>query len=898
MRTKANLSKYVIKYYFGKTALVLALLCVIFSPFAMGAVHPNFVSIFTAFALLSLALHLTDRWAQKRQIVISWLGLPIFLGFLFSLSMLIPLPLWLRNFLAPSGTERVEWVKSLLNPEAQAQVLPVLSLDPPETAIRLLQMITAVCIFVVIGDKARRENNRKLIFYFLLFGGLLLFAVAAGHRLADISKIWGIYKTGNTPFFAPMINPNHLASVFGIFSLFCLAGIFESKEKIEKFWFLLGSILCGSGSLLTLSRGGILAFFAIAFAAILFAAIHKLGQTKDVHLRKRGKALPLGVFLVAFLAIGTAFFVSHEAISNELGTLQHDNVATKSLLYKPAWATFKDNWISGIAPGSLSNVFFSHVENSIENHSLLSGQFSVPYFENTLIQTAIDHGLFKGLILFAVAFWLLLVLLKYGSQYFSDKILILILLFVFLADVVDFAFETGAVLWLISLTLALCATRLAYRKSSSHHSNLDARSSKPVLTLNYRPSAIDKHVSFKEKSLVSKKRAYAYLSPLWSLITLAILIISAIIYAPLATSYFTPKLNQGFRKLENAKKMASAHRALAKHPLNSHYAYLLAHTSRVQKKYEAGSMWAKVSTTLRPTHSQAHLEAARTNYIFDNQKQSLYHYRQAWISHPPLGRELINEAIQLFPQLSKLKKILPAQEARFLDVICHELRKKRRLKEAQQCFDQIAHMPHATKSQKQMPTQQAFERNDYQGTLWRARLALGDKNPYGNLAVLMARAIEELEGRPTAFLTVNHWLKSAKNDLPLLWHKFHLAASWKDFDEAWVTLNVLRGLGVTPKRITEEKIRIYNASYQPGNALKLVKELAMQERPNVSRLLQQGRLELRLGFLRQSETTYRKMSFLFPKNKSVEGLGKQIKAALTREKEEKLKSLLLESGTN
>lgn len=890
--------------YFGITAIFLSMSCIILSPLALGAVHPKFISIFTTLALLSLLLHIIERTSKKRKVMISWLGMPIFLGFLFSLSMLIPLPLWLRNFLAPSGTEKVEWIKSLLSVEAQSKVLPVLSLDPPETAIRLLQMITAVCIFIVVADKARRKSNRKIIFYFLLTGGLLLFAIAAGHRLGEIPKIWGHYQTGNTPFFAPMINPNHLATVFGIFSFVCLAGIYETKEKIESFWFLLGTTLCGSGSILTLSRGGILAFFAIAFAIVLFATLHNLRHRRDLQIKNKALALPVGMFVFTFIAIGTAFFVATDAISNELGTIFNENALNKLQLFKPAWATFKDNWIFGIAPGSLSSVFFSNVENSVENQSLFSGNFNVPFFENTFVQTAIDHGLFKTLILFTVILWVLFVLFKHNWQYFEDKILILALFFVLLSDVVDFAFETGAVLWLVSLILALCSARLASRRFNSSQefkkhrscvaSEHDQKPSESPQKQNFPLRTNETLMPIGKNLYASKSGVFVYINHFLSTGILAILVMSTLVYAPLATTYFTPKLNQDFQKLDDTTTLVSVESALAKHPLHSYYAYLLARISRIKKNYKKGLVWAQVSTKLRPTQTNAHLEAARINYFLQNKEQSLNDYRQAWISNTSYGPKILEEAIILFPNIDKLKSILPYEAASFLNIICFELRKKKRFEEAQGCFDRILFMTDADESQRQMSAQQAYERKDYLGALKRAKIILGNDTPNGDLAVLIARALEKLEGRSEAFLLVNYWLQNAKDDLPLLWHKFNLARSWGDFEEAWATLSELENYSsVTATSVMEHKISLYISSNQIGKALQLVKQQVTLEKLNASRLMQQANLELLLGFINQAEATYKKMSILFPKNKIIASFGKQIKLARKTEEERRLKALLV-----
>jgi len=547
----------------GLAAFVCVLIALHAAPLALGAVTPFAVTLFASLAELGLVLYFIDKWLMRSSRVSSekaanrflvkefphklWYGLPFLLGFIFTLSMLIPLPSIFRSWLSPRGTELIDLVSNKISASAQALILPVLSLDPPETALRLLQLLAACSIFIIIADYSRFKKFRIFIFRTILVSAFIFYIVSVVHSVLD-AEIWGTYRHGNTPLYAPLVNPNHLARIFGLYTFLCIAGAIHSNEKLECYFFVLVAILSGSGVLLSLSRGGILALAFSAVLSLMWLALidwkHRK-QNPDIQNSIKLKSAVAGVIILAIIA---AFSIAGSQISKELMTLQGQlTYVDKAELYKPFMALMSDYWRIGTAPNALSGTFFSDLPNAPNMPMLLSGKVNVPYFENSFLQTLTDHGLIKGSILL-----LLCVIIGYSilQNSFNDKKVALLLtgiIFVISGDLMDFALEIGAVLWLTALCLALITGM------QSEKMGLKA----------------------------IREQRWRFRTQISALVFTAACAMCLLYFGPLAVLDETSFLKKEIEGLDS-KKREVIEIALAKHPLNAEFTIKLADTYRQQ----------------------------------------------------------------------------------------------------------------------------------------------------------------------------------------------------------------------------------------------------------------------------------------------------------------------------
>src|SRR5690606_35749682 len=177
--------------------------------------------------------HVTDRALKRRPVITSWLGLPLVVGLALTLFELTPLPVFLRELLNPAGTERVLFVTAALPDEARALVRAALSLDPPDTALAALRLQTALCVFVVVADRCRSRDGRRLAWFSLLALGVALALVSLGHWLLSLPEIYGVHPRYGGAFSSPFVNPNHGSRAFGAFSLLLVGRAFLARARVE-----------------------------------------------------------------------------------------------------------------------------------------------------------------------------------------------------------------------------------------------------------------------------------------------------------------------------------------------------------------------------------------------------------------------------------------------------------------------------------------------------------------------------------------------------------------------------------------------------------------------------------------------------------------------------------------
>ncbi|HEY4221707.1 MAG TPA: hypothetical protein VGO62_10195, partial [Myxococcota bacterium] len=344
--------------------MVLALAPIIALPQLIGGVLPVLAVPASGLELLALVLLVIDRARAGARIRASVLAVPLLLGLALTLFEITPLPGAIVRALQPVGAENVAWVTSLLHEGARASIRSVLSLDPPETAFAAVRLIGALALLLVVTETCRKHRARSLAFRFLLASGILMFAVALGHQLLHINGAWGRFTMKTTFFYAPMVNPNQLARVFGAISLACVARSLTVRSRLELAWFLGGGIACGAAVFLTLSRGAMVAYAAgaLVLGALLLRDRKSGTHDSDDHDESGGSFAPLALgYFGVVAAIGLGLFLAQDTIVREAASLGGETIESSKLaLYQPALALVPDYGRVGVGNYAFGVAFMQH----------------------------------------------------------------------------------------------------------------------------------------------------------------------------------------------------------------------------------------------------------------------------------------------------------------------------------------------------------------------------------------------------------------------------------------------------------------------------------------------------------------------------------------------------------
>lgn len=376
--------------------LHIALLTIMLSGPLGGAWHAPVIFGLMLMSLLALSIHCLYKIQSQHPLQTNRLiTLPI-LSVFFTLSMIIPLPTSFHAVLSPDSSADLQIAYDLLGTSPKTLFL---SLAPHQTALRFMQLLTALALFLVISDQAKHRQAQKIIKVWILAGAIAFMLISL------------IYQ--------PLANGNHVARIFGIFSLLCAA-------FYPKYLFCFVSILSGVFVYTTQSRWGMISF---TLCLLFFLKSWRLS------------------FAILSLALVTASGFIWDRL---LTLLDPETYWVKIDLLTFVPDLLKRHWISGIGPGALSIEFHKNILPDFHANPLLGYHYLITHLENTTLQVLVDHGLLKGMVLWAIAIWTFMVVAKTRPR------LAPVFLFVWIGDFSDFAFESGTVLYLCTLTLALC----------------------------------------------------------------------------------------------------------------------------------------------------------------------------------------------------------------------------------------------------------------------------------------------------------------------------------------------------------------------------------------------------------------------------------------------------------
>lgn len=191
-----------------------------------------------------------------------------------------------------------------------------LTLDPIGTRFFLSHLIVYIIFFAASLTYINSEKRlRKVVFLVVIFGAVMAF-IAILQRLASPELIYGLRVPYQAIPFGPFINQHHFASFMEMTGGVTLGLIFgRSGLKDKKLLLLISVAIMGIATILTSSRGGMIAFIAVfAFVLIMgFIARKRRPESDNDETEPRTslqKALiATGVSVSILLLLGAVVFL-------------------------------------------------------------------------------------------------------------------------------------------------------------------------------------------------------------------------------------------------------------------------------------------------------------------------------------------------------------------------------------------------------------------------------------------------------------------------------------------------------------------------------------------------------------------------------------------------------------
>jgi tetratricopeptide (TPR) repeat protein len=392
-----------------KTAAVAALsIAVAVGALRYGGVEPLVAGGVTFAALAAAALALPRRrsrepngaGAERGPEGLSLLPLGLALGAVVVALQLVPLPPGLLRFLSPNAAALFE---ETLAPVGRWPAWRPLSLAPGETGFLLAVAVAVAAAAAAASFLGESRRRGELLLKAICFTGL---ATSVGGMVAALF--------GLGPLLAPrltFVNPNHLAG-FLVLAAWPAFGFALRARGRERVGWLAAFVFTSVGAFLSLSRGGISAFFAAAAVSSVLAVLHghtpftvallpglrrKSGAGAAIPPTRRGRILSLVIPIGVAGALAVAAWLALEPIVAELETLRTASSDVKLSFWPQAVRLIGKFPVAGIGRGAYAT-FYPALKTE-------PGQYTFTHIENTWLQLPVDVGVLAGLGLLALFVW-------------------------------------------------------------------------------------------------------------------------------------------------------------------------------------------------------------------------------------------------------------------------------------------------------------------------------------------------------------------------------------------------------------------------------------------------------------------------------------------------------------
>lgn len=420
-----------------------------FCPLAIATVHPWAVSV--AAGLAGIAFVLTV-WAVRRSgepFLVPAPGTALVVVTAFIGLQLVPLPPTLLGLLAPKTRDTFELV---LAPLGLYPAWRPLSLDPPATGRELAKGVTYLAVFLSAVQIVRSRRAKARIVAALGVTGVVVALIGFGHALWGATTLFGVfeYKQATPPFLTTFGNPNHLSSFLSLAATALLAKVLgERDRKIATLWGF-GYLAAGVGVLLSLSRGGIVAFVTAQIMLGIAVWLVRRSEREGVALEPRAFVIPMAVLVV----LAVSAYLALDALADELASTDSlDKIRSSKIGMWPSFLPLiGDHWLAGVGRGAFESAFQRFQDP-------LWSPATFTHAENIVAQWLTDVGLPVGLLFLGSCGWTLVTALRRGASDIDRLACVFGLGAVALHDFVDFGLELGGLAVPATVALAVACSK-------------------------------------------------------------------------------------------------------------------------------------------------------------------------------------------------------------------------------------------------------------------------------------------------------------------------------------------------------------------------------------------------------------------------------------------------------
>ncbi len=413
----------------NKVAFVLLCAAFVFATLAYGAVHQPVIALVYLFIFLILVFLATD---SLRSGVIRYsstlLQVPLYLAAVYGIIQVIPFG-WITDVAGVSSVPRT------------------ISFDPFWTQVAAVHFLALGFLFsaaLVLLDSAKRISRLAMVI--TIFGfGYAFFAILQSVLSPD--KIYGIYDAA-APF-GSFVNRHNFAAAMEMMVAIPLGMLFTGAIRPDKrLLYVIAITLMGAAMLLSVSRGGLMAFLA----AIIFLAII---TTRGSGAKKLVLRVAMSLLLIAAVVGGAIFVGGDTSLTRIVDTAATNDVTTGRF---EIWEVTLKMIVADLPFGSglgAYGVAYTRFDTA-------SGLARVEQAHNDYLQIAADAGI-PGVL---IALLFLFLLYKAGRRGLGSRNLIrrgiatgaLAGIFAVLVhSLFDFVLHTTAVSMLFVLLLAILA---------------------------------------------------------------------------------------------------------------------------------------------------------------------------------------------------------------------------------------------------------------------------------------------------------------------------------------------------------------------------------------------------------------------------------------------------------
>lgn len=426
-------------------------LFVFFIPLFYGSVHyPVLIAEFIFSTILFLSYFYLNREITLNRPSLIFL-LFILTTLIITLLQLIPLPLSILKILSPKEFELLSQINSLYSGIIDPIRFYTLSIEPYFNLEYLLRIILLGQLFVIASQDEFSKTNLLLKSVAYCGAIIVIYGFIEGLLNFKSLNVQTIHITNEGILPSVFINLNHQAGFLGLATFSGAALYYSTEDKNERLILLFCAILSGVGIFLTLSRGGIIAFFA---SLIFLIALLK----KDRVVNKRSSLI---LFISAILILITSFYVAYQEIVSELETLtdikRMEN--EKYLLVINSLPLFMDFFLTGVGKGGFEVMFNLYRKDNIF--------VSFSQMENQLFQQLADYGIFYFLIIIGLISYFAYTFFRHRLDT-SIALLVTGVFYILLQNLVDFNLEIFSIQVAFIVIMANLLSRLSYIKDENH----------------------------------------------------------------------------------------------------------------------------------------------------------------------------------------------------------------------------------------------------------------------------------------------------------------------------------------------------------------------------------------------------------------------------------------------